>query len=431
MRLLSRLLIRVFFRRVEVQYEDRLPLSVPVVLVANHINGLVDGLLLMSTLGRYPRFLGKSTLFRILPLWPFLKFAGVIPVHRAADGAVGEQNMAAFATCRTLLAEARVGGGVPEGISHDELSLQPLRTGAARIALEAGVTEGTAGVVLVAVGVTYDAKARFRSRALVRIGDPVSVDQWATLYRHDSHAAVRQVTEHLAEQLRTVAPEYASWAQADQLARIAEVVVRTPAEPLPSEVALGDQSEVADQLARADANGYRHGDMAAVRAAFASYERDLTLLGLTDAQVSARYGRLRRALAWSCVKVVAALPFALLGFAVHLIPFRIVKQVATRASNEGMKATVKLLGCTALFALTYAAVGYLVSVIAGAWLGLGAAVTSALCGYAAVRLAERVQRIDGLLDGSRTMRDRGDVIGTVMCHRDDLVRAARMALATR
>jgi hypothetical protein len=96
-----------------------------------------------------------------------------------------------------------------------------------------------------------------------------------------------------------------------------------------------------------------------------------------------------------------------------------------------MKVTVKLLGCTALFAVTYAVVGYLVSLIAGPWVGLGAAATAALSGYAAVRLAERVQRIDGLLDGSRTMRNHGEVIGTVLGHRDAVVRMARMALAVR
>src|SRR5580698_4386952 len=101
MGLLARVLIRVFFREVEVGGEP-LPEGVPVVLVANHLNGLVDGLLLMAMLSRYPRFLGKSTLFKIVPLWPFLKLAGVIPVYRAIDGAAGGQNASAFSACRDI-----------------------------------------------------------------------------------------------------------------------------------------------------------------------------------------------------------------------------------------------------------------------------------------------------------------------------------------
>src|SRR5580704_4820189 len=155
---LARLLVHVFFRRIELQNGDRLPATGPVVLVANHLNGLVDGLLLMATLGRYPRFLGKSTLFKIPPLWPFLKLAGVIPIYRAVDGAVGDQNQSAFAKSKALLVRSGMVAIFPEGISHDESTLQPLRTGAARIALTAGIDGGAVGLGTVAVGLTYDDK---------------------------------------------------------------------------------------------------------------------------------------------------------------------------------------------------------------------------------------------------------------------------------
>jgi 1-acyl-sn-glycerol-3-phosphate acyltransferase len=429
MRTLARLLIRVFFRRVELQQADRLPARGPAVLVANHINGLVDGLLLMATLDRFPRFLGKSTLFKILPLWPFLKLGGVIPVYRQVDGATGEQNASAFRRCHDILARGGLVALFPEGISHDESSLQPLRTGAARIALEAGIESGVAGLVVIAVGLTYDAKARFRSRALIRVAQPVPIVGWAEAYTHDAREAVRRLTADLAEQLNRVSPPYASWAQAERLSRIAEVVARRPEGSLPDEVGLADRAVVADELAQAERRGVSATDLLAAADA---YERDLTLLGLTDAQVAARYprGRLRRTLVWSILKVAAAVPFAAIGFVVHVIPFQLMKRVARMPSNEGIRATVKLLGCFVLFAIVYAVLGVLAGRAAGPWVGAAVAVAAPLCGYLTVRLAERVQRIGGLVEGYRTVKDRRDVLATVVAHRAAVVGAATAVRAT-
>ena len=119
----------------------------------------------------------------------------------------------------------------PEGISHDETTLQPLKTGAARIALEAVADGGAEDLATVAVGLVYDAKARFRSRALVRVGEPVAVTKWAEDYRRDEWATVRAAHRGPGQQLSRVNPSFASWTQATQLSWIAEVVVRAPGGP--------------------------------------------------------------------------------------------------------------------------------------------------------------------------------------------------------
>jgi glycerol-3-phosphate O-acyltransferase/dihydroxyacetone phosphate acyltransferase len=427
---LARLLVRIFFRSVELQRSENLPRTGPVVLVANHINGLVDGLLLMAVLGRYPRFLGKSTLFKILPLWPFLKFAGVIPVYRASDGVQGDHNVSAFATCEKILDRGGVVALFPEGISHDEASLQPLKTGAARIALGAGFESGVEGVVTVAVGLTYDAKARFRSRALVRVGPPVGTSRWGEAYKKDSHEAVRQFTDDVADQLTAVSPNYSSWDQSARVSRLAEVVVRRPVGTLPSDVSLSDRVQIAERLVRAEQKEPGGAPLQALLTAFGAYERDLDLLGLSDSQVAAHYprGRLRGALIWSVLKVLVALPFAAIGLVVHVVPFQVMKQLSKRPTNEGMKATVKLLGCFASFTIVYAALGFLAGRSYGAWVGLLTAVSAPTCGYVTVRLAERVKRIGGLLEGYRTVRTRRAVLDTVFADRMSVVDAARTVL---
>ena len=216
-------------------------------------------------------------------------------------------------------------------------------------------------------------------------------------------ATVRAVTEELEGQLDRVSPSYESWEQAERLARLAAVVVRTPAadgspDARPPEAGLAGRVAVAARLAALQEES--PGSLRELSDACAAYERDLAVLGVDDAQLAASgRRRVQLSMVGGMLTVVLALPFAAVGIVVHLVPFSIVKQVARRPTNEGIKATVKLLGCVVLFALTYAVIGVFAGRAYGTWAGLLAAVVAPLCGYTTVRLRERLQRMGGVVEG--------------------------------
>ena len=81
---LARLMLKVFFRRVEVIGAERVPRDAPLMLVANHVNSLVDPTLLIAYMPAPPRFLATSELWQNPILKPFLLWAAAIPVCDSA-----------------------------------------------------------------------------------------------------------------------------------------------------------------------------------------------------------------------------------------------------------------------------------------------------------------------------------------------------------
>lgn len=194
----------VFFRRLEVRGRDQVPKDRPLVLVANHPNVMLDVLLLAAFApGPFPRFLGKTTLFKNAFYAFFLRRFGGIPVARSQDAGnqVGRNQDMLREACQTL----RKGGSLalfPEGLSRAGLQLRPFKPGAARIALRAeDEAGGHAGVCLIPVGLTYSDPSLFRSEVVVQFGAPVEVGDFLEAYRANHSDGAQQLTSLLYQRL--------------------------------------------------------------------------------------------------------------------------------------------------------------------------------------------------------------------------------------
>src|SRR5260221_13176382 len=94
----------------------------------------------------------------------------------------------------------------PEGASHSDPKLRPLKTGTARIALGAGAALPPNLVLqIVPVGLYYRAKQTFRSVALLHFGTPLSVERIALAPGAEPPAEpVHPLTPRLEPPLRPV-----------------------------------------------------------------------------------------------------------------------------------------------------------------------------------------------------------------------------------
>lgn len=180
--LFLRLLARLFFRRVEVVGAENLPRDGGGLLVAWHPNGLADGILILGFCPRPVTFGARHGLFRIPLVGWLLRGVGAVPLYRARDsgeaGAPASDRERRAANHRSLVALAAAARRsfvaiFPEGATHDEPNLLELRAGAAR--LFQLVRESGGDPALVPVGLHYERKHRFRSRALVAFHAPVEL----------------------------------------------------------------------------------------------------------------------------------------------------------------------------------------------------------------------------------------------------------------
>jgi glycerol-3-phosphate O-acyltransferase / dihydroxyacetone phosphate acyltransferase len=396
-RALVRLVLRIFFREVEVAGAERLPAGRPLVLVANHVNGLIDPLLLAGPLPLRtpPRFLAKSTLWRNPLVRPFLALAGAIPVYRRQDeGADPGKNAETFVRCHELLAQGGALALFPEGVSHSDPALKPLKTGAARIVLEAERRFPGLGVRIMPAGLLFDRKETFRSRALVQVGEPIDPSPEIALDAADPVAAARVLTARIDEALKHLTLNYETWEEAHLIARAADLY-RHRAPELPGRGSLAEGYA----FRRAFLDGYqdlrgRHPEkVAAAAACVREYDALLQAAGLRDDQVGAAYppSPVARFAGRSLLRLLVHLPLAAVGTVLNYPPYRLVGEVVQRVLrlSSDQTATFKVFGALLFFPLAWIAEGLLAGRYLGIWAGLAVALAAPVTGYLALLFHDR------------------------------------------
>ncbi len=342
-RTVCRGLLGIFFRRVAVVGAERVPGEGPLVVVANHVNGLLDPMFVFGPLGLPARVLGKSTVWKIPVIAQLADLAGAIPVYRREDPGVDpSRNVESFAAAHRVLARGGILSIFPEGTSHDEPHLLPLKSGAARIVLGAELARAQAGepplgVRILPAGLLFEQRATFRSRVLVAVGEPLDPVPEIALAATDLESAVRRLTGRIAQAIHQLTLNYASWEEARLVELGADVLDRERRklpEPERWKDALAMRRTLAHELERLRE---RHpAELADAVAAARDYEALLDTAGVTDDEAR-REVPLRLAVGFflrSAARLLLVSPLALAGTLLNLVPWWIVSAIAARFRDE-------------------------------------------------------------------------------------------------
>jgi 1-acyl-sn-glycerol-3-phosphate acyltransferase len=427
---LARLLLALFYRRVEVHGLARVPRHGPLVVAANHHNGLVDAMLVLAALPRRLAPLAKAPLFAHPLIGPFLWLAGAIPVHRRQDSSGDpSRNAAMFAQAAARL---RGGGAIlifPEGVSQPEPVLMPLRTGLARLVLEAGQASPGLRVTVVPVGLVFHRPAEFRTgRALVVVGEPVSADDLVGRDGAAAETAVRELTGRLAAALRALIVE-ADDRQTLRLLEIAHAVWSEAHAPASGAERLAWMQEALRRWRTLPPRLRRRAER--VRRELERYDKDVARAGAVpgDDRRGGRLDAVREGLA-----MILGLPLALVGIAVHAAGYRATALVVRALRPEpDTAATFQLAAGLVLFPLSWSA-----EAVALAWaLGAPAAWTFAALlgptGFFALAWRERLHRVGGEARGWLGLVAHGDLAARLRARRrwlrEELAALARVTEA--
>lgn len=379
------------FRKVEIYRADQTTSeSGPLMSTANHFGGFLDPLLALYALPRRPRIIARDVIWKIPLVRQIMNWVGAIPVHKADDKGPGSNDQM-FGSCYEALREGQHLLIFPEGITRDEPSIGRVKTGTARIVLGARAS-GVEGISIVPIGIHYEDKSALRSRASIVISAPIQLDD--DIARHvegggdpgpDNREAVRSLTIDIEERLREAAPDFGDWREARALTKASEYTLRTlgdPGEP----VSLAQRDRLAGLLANTDEKA--KGD---IIDSLDLYERELEALTLSDHDLDQPIagGFWREFLARVLIAVVL-LPYAVLGFLLHLIPFLIVKGVGLLRLAPAAMASLKPIAAILAFSATWLGAAWWVFLQFGWWWAWATLLVLPLYGVAAVVLWERI-----------------------------------------
>ena len=347
-RKLISLALGFYFSRIERFHRERVPAAGPVLFTSNHPNSVTDAFVIGTSVPRKVNFVATVQLFQAKPVRWLLSRCGVIPINRVKDDPRAMRTvLETFEACFAVLERGEAIGIFPEGITHDDPQLKAVKTGPARMALELEHRhQGRLGLQILPVGLTFSAKERYRSEALVHFGEPIRVADFLAGYPQQKHGCIRSLSAALEQRIQALILHLPRL----ERARLVEAVkrlyldrlvlgqrVHEPAGPRAEELLL--TQAIASAVDWTFEN--EPGRAAIFVRRLDDYERWLKRLRLSDewmAHLPGTGSMIARSLGWAILAVGGA-PVAAYGWLHRLAPIGVINWAGRRFGQTSTRRT--------------------------------------------------------------------------------------------
>jgi 1-acyl-sn-glycerol-3-phosphate acyltransferase len=170
LKILSRLAMLIWCRRLIINKPDLLKIKGPVLLASNHPNSFLDSVIL-DTLFKKPVWsLARGDVFKKPFYIRLLTKLKILPVYRTSEGVENlSENYKTFDDCLKIFHNKGIICIFSEGKCINEWHLRPLKKGTARLAIKAW--EENIPLQVLPVGINYNSFQRFGKNVFIHFGD--------------------------------------------------------------------------------------------------------------------------------------------------------------------------------------------------------------------------------------------------------------------
>jgi len=193
--------MRAWFRKVYVSFEEPLPKDAPIIFACTHPNSAIDYLFVPLIIQRPVYVLVRGDVFHKKWLNTLFRSIWMLPVYRIRDGFSNlSRNADSFKECFSVFDS---NGSVlifSEGVCVQEKTLQPLKKGTARLAIDYMAQHGR-DIYVVPVANNYTRFRQFRNSVMCNFGKPIKASDYKALFDQNPNRAYQKLTDDIAASL--------------------------------------------------------------------------------------------------------------------------------------------------------------------------------------------------------------------------------------
>ncbi len=173
LKILSRLSLPIWCRRLTINKPELLKEKGPLLLASNHPNSFLDSVLL-DTIFKQPVWsLARGDVFKKTFYIKLLSALKILPVYRTSEGVENlSENYKTFEECIAIFRKGGIITIYSEGKCINEWHLRPLKKGTARLAVKAW--DEHIPLKVLPVGINYSSFSRFGKNIFLNFGEPIN-----------------------------------------------------------------------------------------------------------------------------------------------------------------------------------------------------------------------------------------------------------------